>query len=99
MSFLRTDWSFLRFNLLHPTMLCAKLIDEICPVVLEKIFKFHQCNFIILLISSLVPYSIKREIPLTQGCFFSSLVEIGTVIQEETIFKSMYFPFFVFISP
>ena len=74
-------------------------LDEICPVVLEKIFKFHQCNFIILLISSLKKdmalHSIKHEIPLTQGCFFSSLVEIGTVIQEETIFKfhQCIFPF------
>ena len=61
---------------------------EIGPVVLmKKIFKFWQCNFAISLLSPLgkgrSPSFEEIWIPITQGCFVPSFVEIGPVVLEK----------------
>ena len=72
-------------SLLHVRMLCAKLV-EIGWVVLEK-KSFHQCIFVILLLSPLVkghgPSFEQTWIPFTHGYFVVSLVEIGPGVLEK----------------
>ena len=41
----------------------------------------------------------KTWVPFTQECFVSSLVEIYPVVLEKKILKSMYFRYFLVISP
>ena len=56
----------------------------------EEYLKFHQCIFNISLFSPLGngsgPLFEQTWLPLTQGCFVPSLVEIGPLVLEETIF-------------
>ena len=65
---------------------------EIGPVGLKKkIFKVRQCIFAISLLSplgkGLGPSFEQIWIPITQGCFVLSLVEIGPVVFKKNIFK------------
>ena len=64
---------------------------EIATMVLEKIFKFHQCIFAISLLSPLRkgrdPLIEQIRILITQGCFMPSLVEISQVVLKKKIFK------------
>ena len=65
---------------------------EIGSVVLEKnIFEFRQCIFTISLLSPLGggwgPSFEQTWIHLTQGYFVPRLVDIGSVVLEENIFK------------
>ena len=65
---------------------------EIGPVVLKKkIFEVRRCIFAISLLSPLGngrgPSYEHTWIPITQECFVLSLVKIGPVILENTIFK------------
>ena len=60
---------------------------EIGPMVLEKrIFTFHQCIFAISWLSPLGklwgPSLEETQIPITQGCFMPSLVEIGKYLNH-----------------
>ena len=67
---------------------------EIDPVVLEKKI-FFKCSQRILVISLLSPLGKgwgptfgQTRIPLTQGCFVPSLVEIDQVWEEDNYVKS-----------
>ena len=65
---------------------------DIGQVVREKkIFKFRQCVSDISKLSPLGrgrdPLFQKTRIPINQGCFMPSLVEIGPVVLEKKIFK------------
>ena len=66
-------------------------------VLEKKIFKFSQCIFAILFLSLLGngwdPSFEQTWIPFIQGCFVPSLVDIGPID------SSMYFRYFVIISP
>ena len=75
------------------------------PVVLEKIFKFRQCIFDISWLSPLGnkcgPSFVQTRIPFTQGCFVPSLVKLAQWFWRRIFLEisSMYFPYFVIISP
>ena len=78
----------------------------ICPVVLKKkILKFRQLIFAIYLLSPLGkehgPSFEQIWVPFTERCFELSLVEIGSsvVLQKNFLIVSMYFHYFVIISP
>ena len=63
-------------------------LGEICPVVLEKIFKFHKLMyfrffFLFPLEIGRGPSFEKTSIPFTQGCFALRFVEIGPVVLEK----------------
>ena len=71
--------------------MCDAKFVEIGPVVLEKIFSFHQCILAISLLSPLGkgcgPSFEQIWIPITQACFVLSLFKIGQVVQEKKILK------------
>ena len=65
---------------------------ETGPVLLEKtIFEVRQCIFDIFLLSPLGkgrgPSFEQIWIPITQGCFVPSFIEIGPVVLKKKIFK------------
>ena len=71
--------------------MCDAKFVEIGPVVLEKVFSFHQCILAISLLSPLGkgcgPSFEQIWIPITQACFVLSLFKIGQVVQEKKILK------------
>ena len=89
-------------NPYHPRMLVPRLV-EIGSVVLEK----RIFNFVIVfsIFRNYLPLEkggarhLNKLEPFTQGCFVPSLVEIGPVVLEKTLILSMYFRYFVIISP
>ena len=66
-----------------------------------KISKFRRCVFAIMLSLIGKRAALQNWIPFTQGYFAQHLVKNGQVVLEKKIFKfrSMYFRYFVIISP
>ena len=112
-SYLRIEWFLFVKSWIPPIQGCfVPSLVEIGPVVLEKVLKFSQWIFLYFVIISLIISFNKFEspstkntlyqqtwIPFTQGCFVPSLVEIGQVDLEKTIFKFLnvfsFFPYYL----
>ena len=82
-------WPFIWTNMISITQRCfVSSLVEIDPVVLKKqIFKVCQCIFVISLLSPLgkgccLSFA-EIWIPITQGCFVASFVEIGPVVLKK----------------
>ena len=83
---------WLKLNSLHPKMGFVPSLVEIKPLVfVKKILKYPQCIFVISLLSFLGNrrgFSLEQSwIPLTQGCFVPSLVEINPLVIVKKILK------------
>ena len=87
-----TAWPFIWTNMISLQGCFVPSLLEISPVVLKrKIYKVCQCKFPF---SQLSPFGKGRGpsfehnwIPIIQGCFMPSLVEIGPLFLKRKIFK------------
>ena len=82
-------WPFISTNLnpLHQTMLCAILVEIGVwfwrRILFKFVNKFFLFPYYLPLQKGMALHLKKILIPFTQGCFVSSLVEIGLVVWEK----------------